>query len=137
VVERTLLIVKPDSVTARKTGDVLKRIEGAGFVIREMRMMRLTLKEASRFYDVHRGKPFYPSLVEFMTSGPCVPALLERENAISFLREFIGKTNPAEAASGSIRHDLGTDIQRNAVHASDGPDTAKREILFFFGLSAK
>lgn len=137
MVERTLLIVKPDSVAARKTGEILKRIEGTGFAIREMRMMRLTPKEAGLFYDVHRGKPFYPSLVEFMTSGPCVPVLLERENAISFLRDFIGKTNPAEAVAGSIRHDLGTDIQRNAVHASDGPDSANREILFFFGRSAE
>ena len=132
MVERTLMIVKPDAVRARKTGEILRRIEEAGFTIQEMRMVRLNEAEAKRFYEVHREKPFYLPLVEFMTSGPCVPVLLEKGNAILGLREFIGKTNPKEAASGTIRSDFGTDIQHNAVHASDGPDTAKREVAFFF-----
>jgi nucleoside-diphosphate kinase len=136
MVEQTLMIVKPDAVKASKTGEVLKRIEGAGFTIREMRMVRLTEAEARRFYEVHREKSFYQPLVEFMISGPCVPVLLERENAIAGLREFIGKTNPKEAALGTIRSDFGTNVQYNAVHASDGTDTAKREKAFFFGSSA-
>ncbi len=133
VVEQTLLIVKPDAVGAHKVGEVLNRLESAGFTIREMRMTRLTEDEARKLYEVHREKPFFLPLVEFMTSGPCLPVLLERENAIAYLREFIGKTNPVEAAPGTIRSDLGTDVQRNAVHASDGPQTARREIAFFFG----
>jgi nucleoside-diphosphate kinase len=132
MVEQTLMIVKPDAVRARRTGEILRRIEEAGFSIREMKMVRLTEEAARRFYDVHREKPFYLPLVEFMTSGPCVPVLIERENAILGLREFIGKTNPKEAAPGTIRSDFGTNVQYNAVHASDGPDTAKREKAFFF-----
>jgi len=132
MVEQTLMIVKPDAVKASKTGEVLKRIEVAGFTIREMRMVRLTEAEARRFYEIHREKPFFQPLVEFMISGACVPVLLERENAIAGLREFIGKTNPKEATPGTIRSDFGTNVQYNAVHASDGPDTAKREKAFFF-----
>lgn len=132
MVEQTLMIVKPDAVRARRTGEILRRIEEAGFSIRELKMVRLTEEAARRFYDVHREKPFYLPLVEFMTSGPCVPVLLERENAIAGLREFIGKTNPNEAAPGTIRSDFGTNVQYNAVHASDGTDTAKREKAFFF-----
>jgi nucleoside-diphosphate kinase len=132
MVELTLMIVKPDAVRARRTGEILRRVEEAGFSIREMKMVCLTEEAARQFYDVHREKPFYLPLVEFMTSGPCVPVLLERENAIAGLREFIGKTNPKEAAPGTIRSDFGTNVQYNAVHASDGPATAKREKAFFF-----
>ena len=132
MVEQTLMIIKPDAVRARRTGEILRRIEEAGFSIRELKMVRLTEEAARRFYDVHREKPFYLPLVEFMTSGSCVPVLLERENAIAGLREFIGKTNPNEAAPGTIRSDFGTNVQYNAVHASDGTDTAKREKAFFF-----
>lgn len=132
MVELTLMIVKPDAVRARRTGEILRRVEEAGFSIREMKMVRLTEEAARQFYDVHREKPFYLPLVEFMTSGPCVPVLLEREDAIAGLREFIGKTNPKEAAPGTIRSDFGTNVQYNAVHASDGPATAKREKAFFF-----
>ncbi len=132
MVELTLMIVKPDAVRARRTGEILRRVEEAGFSIREMKMVRLTEEAARQFYDIHREKPFYLPLVEFMTSGPCVPVLLERENAIAGLREFIGKTNPKEAAPGTIRSDFGKNVQYNAVHASDGPDTANREKAFFF-----
>jgi nucleoside-diphosphate kinase len=131
--ERTLMIVKPDAVAARHTGEIVARVEAAGFVVRAIRMTRLSPRQAESFYEVHRGRPFYPGLVEFMSSGPCVPMLLERDGAIDGLRAFIGVTDPAKAAPGTIRRDFGADVGRNAVHASDSPASAAIEIPFFFG----
>ena len=129
---RTLLMVKPDAVGRGLTGEILRQLEGEGFRVRALRMLRLKTDEAESFYAVHRERPFYGPLVAYMTSGPVVPVVLEKEDAVKALREFIGATNPAEARKGSIRSDLGIDVQRNAVHASDAPETAAREIAFFF-----
>jgi nucleoside-diphosphate kinase len=130
--ERTLSIVKPDAVAAGKAGAVLGRIEQAGFRIRALRMRRLTRAEAEGFYHVHRERPFFPSLCAFMSSGPCVTMVLERENAIAHLREIMGATDPAKAAAGTIRKDLASSIERNAIHGSDAKDTARFEISYFF-----
>ncbi len=131
--QRTLMIVKPDAVAAGHTGEIVARVEKAGFTIRALRMTRLTPHRAETFYEVHRGKPFYPGLVEFMSSGPCVPMVLEKDGAIEGLRTFIGATDPAKAAAGTIRKDFATDVGRNAVHASDSEASASVEIPFFFG----
>jgi nucleoside-diphosphate kinase len=130
--ERTLSIVKPDAVAAGKAGAVLARIEQAGFRILALRMRRLTRAEAEGFYHVHRERPFFPSLCAFMSSGPCVTMVLERENAIAHLREIMGATDPAKAAAGTIRKDLASSIERNAIHGSDAKDTARFEISYFF-----
>jgi len=132
-VEQALLIIKPDAVARNAIGDILKRLETEGFAIRELRMVHLTTARAEAFYAVHRGKPFYRGLVEFMTSGPVVPVVLEREQAVPHLRGFIGATDSTQAAAGTIRRAFGTDVQRNAVHASDSPENAVQEIDFFFG----
>lgn len=129
---RTLLMVKPDATERNLTGEILRRLEGGGFRIRGLRALRLRREEAESFYAVHRERPFYRDLVDYMTSGTVVPVVLEKENAVPSLRDFIGATNPAEAREGSIRKDFGLDIQRNAVHASDSPENARREIGFFF-----
>jgi nucleoside-diphosphate kinase len=131
--ERTLLIVKPDAVAKNAIGNILMRLEAEGFVIRELRMEQLTTEKAQAFYEVHKERPFYGELVEFMTSGPAVPTVLERDNAVAHLRQFIGETDSTKAAAGTIRAEFGTDIQCNAVHASDSPENAAREIDFFFG----
>ena len=131
--ERTLLIIKPDAVSRNAIGDILKRVEDKGFKIQQMRMTRFTREEATRFYAVHEGQPFFPGLIDFMSSGPVVPAALERDEAVSILREIIGVTDSAKAAEGTIRREFGTTVQRNAVHASDSPETAEDEIAFFFG----
>jgi nucleoside-diphosphate kinase len=130
--ERTLSIIKPDAVAAGHTGAILEQIEGAGLTIVGMRLLQLTEERAKTFYAVHKERPFYKSLVEFMTSGPVVVSALEAENAIARYRELMGATNPDEAADGSIRKRFATNIERNAVHGSDAPDTAKEEIAFFF-----
>lgn len=131
--EQTLLIIKPDATERHLYGHIIQRLENSRFEILAMKMVRLSQEEARQFYAVHEGKPFYDALVEFMTSGSVVPILLERENAISALRELAGATDPAKAACGTIRHDIGLDVQRNSVHASDAPETARKEIAFFFG----
>jgi len=132
-VERTLLIIKPDAVKAGNAGNILAMLEGAGgFTVKALRMEQLTTESAQKFYAVHRERPFYGELVEFMTSGPCIPMVLEKENAIDGLRAFIGATNPAEATAGSIRALYGSNIQNNAVHASDSPESATVEIPHFF-----
>lgn len=131
--ESTLAIIKPDVTSKNLVGEVLARLEEAGFVIKEMRMERLGEADARRFYEVHAERPFYDSLVEFMTSGPCVPMVLEREEAIAELRRVIGATDPDEAEEGTIRERYAESIERNAIHASDSPETAAREIEFFFG----
>jgi nucleoside-diphosphate kinase len=130
--ERTLSIVKPDAVAKGASGEILRRFEAAGLRIVGLKKVRLTEELARGFYAVHRERPFYESLVKFMTSGPVVVSVLEGEGAIARNRELMGPTNAAEAAPGTIRGDFGTDIERNAVHGSDGPQTARVEIAYFF-----
>ncbi|MFP6589575.1 MAG: nucleoside-diphosphate kinase [Candidatus Latescibacterota bacterium] len=131
--QRTLLIIKPDAVAKNAIGNILMRLEADGFVIRELRKVRLTQEKARQFYEVHKERPFYGELVEFMTSGPAVPTVLERDDAVAHLRQFIGETDSTKAAPGTIRAEFGTDVQCNAVHASDSPENAANEIEFFFG----
>jgi len=130
--ERTLSIIKPDGVAKGLIGEVLKRFENAGLKIVAMKMVRLSKKEAEGFYAVHRGKPFYESLTDFMSSGPCVVLILEGPKAIAKNRELMGATNPKEAGPGTIRKEFATDIERNTVHGSDGPETAAFEMGYFF-----
>jgi nucleoside-diphosphate kinase len=132
-VERTLGIVKPDAVGKNLIGKVVAHLEGAGFRVTQMRMQELSVEDARRFYEVHRERPFYDSLVAFMTSGPCVTLVLEREDAVAKLREVIGATDPAKAEEGTIRRLYAESVERNAIHASDSPENAVREIAFFFG----
>ena len=132
-VERTLSIIKPDAVAKNAIGQIYARFEAAGLRIVAARMMRLSRARAEAFYAVHKDRPFYSELVEFMTSGPCMAQVLEGEDAIAKNREVMGATNPAEAAPGTIRADFAVEVTENAVHGSDGPDTAKNEIEFFFG----
>ena len=128
----TLGIIKPDAVAGKKIGAILAHLQQAGFVPRAVRMVRLTQAEAGAFYAVHRGRPFYNDLVEFMTSGPCMPMALERDNAVAHLRTVIGATDPAEAAPGTIRKLFAESKGKNAIHASDSPENAAREVAFFF-----
>lgn len=129
---QTLAIIKPDAVAAQKAGLVLAHLEQAGFTVRALRMTHLTQAQAGEFYAVHRERPFYGELVEFMTSGPCMPIVLEADNAVLKLREVIGATDPAEAAEGTIRKLYAESKGRNAIHASDSDENAAREISFFF-----
>ena len=131
-VERTLAILKPDCVRKNLIGEVIRRIQEAGFHICAMKMVQLTQHEAEGFYAVHRERPFYTSLVEFMTSGPCIPMALERDDAVDHLRSVIGATDPAEAAAGTVRKLFAESKERNAIHASDSPENAAREVSFFF-----
>ncbi|HLB36308.1 MAG TPA: nucleoside-diphosphate kinase [Gemmatimonadales bacterium] len=128
----TLAIVKPDAVEAGKAGVILAHLEGAGFKLRAARLVRLTRPEAEAFYEVHRQRPFYSSLVAFMTSGACLPMVLEHADAVAHLRTVIGATDPAEAAEGTVRRLYAESKERNAIHASDSPDNARREVGFFF-----
>ncbi len=130
--EQTLAIIKPDGTAARLVGEVIRRIEDEGLAIAAMRMELLSERKAEGFYYVHRQKPFFRSLIGFMTSGPVVLMVLEGENAISRWRTLMGATDPRKAAPGTIRRDLATDIERNVVHGSDGPDSAVYEIHYFF-----
>lgn len=132
-VERTLAIIKPDAVGKNLIGKILAHLEEAGFEVREMEMRRLAEAEARSFYEVHAERPFYGSLVAFMTSGPCVPMVLEGEDAVAKLRETIGATDPARAEEGTVRRKWAESVERNAIHASDSPENAAREIDFFFG----
>jgi nucleoside-diphosphate kinase len=129
---RTLAIVKPDDVGSMKAGKILAHLEEAGFTIKAAKMTRLTDAQAGRFYEVHQERPFYGSLVSFMTSGPCIPLVLEADGAVLRLRETIGATDPAEAASGTVRALFAENKERNAIHASDSDENAAREISFFF-----
>jgi nucleoside-diphosphate kinase len=131
-IERTLAILKPDAVSRGVAGEILSLIERNEFRIRGMKMLRLSRTAAEGFYDVHRGKPFFPGLIEFMTEGPVVVLALEREDAIEKWREVMGATNPADAAEGTIRRRFGTAVDRNCVHGSDAPATARAEIAWFF-----
>jgi nucleoside-diphosphate kinase len=128
----TLAIVKPDAVARGLAGAILAQLEEQGFRIRALRMMRLTERQAKAFYAVHRERPFFPSLVAFMTSGPVVPVLLERDGAVARLREVIGATDPAEAAPGTVRARFAESKERNAIHASDSVENAALEAAFFF-----
>jgi nucleoside-diphosphate kinase len=130
--EKTFSIIKPDAVKAGNAGAILSRIEKAGFRIVGLRMRNLTEKEAQGFYYVHKARPFFGELVTFMSSGPCVTMVLERENAILGLRDLMGATNPANAAAGTIRKDFAASIEANAIHGSDAPETAAFEISYFF-----
>jgi nucleoside-diphosphate kinase len=130
--ERTLSIIKPDATRRNLTGQINARLEAAGLRIVAQRRMRLSRGQAEAFYAVHRERPFYASLCEFMTSGPVVAQVLEGENAIETNREVMGATDPAKAAPGTIRKDFAESIEANSVHGSDSPDTAAREIAFFF-----
>jgi nucleoside-diphosphate kinase len=132
VKERTFSIIKPDAVKARQAGEILSRLEKAGFDVVAMRLRRLTRSEAEGFYHVHRERPFFGSLTEFMTSGPCITLVLEREDAVARLREIMGATDPAKAAPGTIRRDLASSIEANCIHGSDAAETAKFEISYFF-----
>ena len=130
--ERTFSIIKPDAVAAGHTGEILATIEMEGFKIVALRMTRLSRLQAEAFYAVHRERPFYASLVRFMTEGPIVAVALEREDAIAKLREIMGATNPASAMEGTIRRRYAESIERNCIHGSDGPDTAEQELAYFF-----
>jgi len=132
VTERTLCIIKPDAVAAHQVGQILARLEGAGFEVVALRMCRLSPADAEGFYHVHRERPFFKSLVDFMASGPCVPMVLEAENAIAKLREIMGATDPAKAAAGTIRKDFASSIEANRIHGSDAAETARFEIGYFF-----
>ena len=129
---RTLAIIKPDAVDNGYTGKIIDRIISAGFKIRAARLMHLSREQAESFYAVHRGRPFYNDLVDFMTSGPCMPMVLEHEDAVNAFRELIGATNPAKANEGTIRKDFAESVQNNAVHGSDSDKTAQKEIAFFY-----
>jgi nucleoside-diphosphate kinase len=130
--ERTLAIIKPDAVAAGHTGPIIQRIEAEGFQIRAMRLVRLTRPDAEGFYAVHRERPFFGQLVDFMASGPAVVLALEAPEAIRQWRTAMGATNPEKAESGTIRKDFGTSIERNATHGSDAAETAAFEIGYFF-----
>lgn len=131
-VERTLSIIKPDAVAKNVIGEIYRRFESAGLKIVAARMLRLSRERAEAFYDVHRERPFFGDLVEFMISGPVMIQVLEGEDAVLRNRELMGATNPAEAAPGTIRADFAETIDANAVHGSDAPETAARELSFFF-----
>ncbi len=131
--ERTLAIVKPDAVARHTIGEILARAERGGLRMAAGKFLRLTRDDAARFYIVHKERPFYGSLCEFMSSGPVFVSVLEGENAIAAWREIMGATDPAKAAPGTVRRDFGTNVERNATHGSDAQDTARWEIGFFFG----
>src|SRR5690349_11220475 len=133
--ERTLGIIKPDSVAAGHTGSILTIIEQNGFRIIGMKMRRLSQREAETFYEIHKARPFFPGLVRFMTEGPVLLLALEREDAVSKWRTVMGATNPVNAADGTIRKRFAENIERNSVHGSDAIETAAQELPFFFSLS--
>ena len=128
----TLAIIKPDAVARGLAGKIVAHLEGAGFVVRAARLIKLSTAQAEAFYEVHRERPFYRSLVTFMTSGPALALALERDDAVARLREVIGATDPAEAKPGTVRKLYAESKERNAIHASDAPETAAREVAFFF-----
>ncbi len=130
--ERTFAIIKPDAVESRKAGQILARIEAAGFTVRAMRLHHLSKKEAEGFYAVHHERPFFGGLTDFMSSGPCVLLALEAPDAIKKWRGTMGATDPAKADAGTLRKDFGSNIERNATHGSDAPETAAFELGYFF-----
>ena len=130
--ERTFAIIKPDAVQRRLAGQILARIEDAGFTIRAMRLQHLTKREAEGFYAVHRERPFFGGLTDFMSSGPCIVIALDAPDAIGKWRTLMGATDPANADAGTLRKDFGSSIERNATHGSDAPETAAFELGYFF-----
>jgi nucleoside-diphosphate kinase len=132
MIERTFSIIKPDAVSKRMTGQILRRLEYEGFKIVALKMIHITQAQAEGFYAVHEARPFFASLTRFMTEGPIVPMVLERENAVAFLREVMGATDPAKAVEGTIRRTHGESIERNCIHGSDAAETARFEIGYFF-----
>ncbi|HVK77898.1 MAG TPA: nucleoside-diphosphate kinase [Kofleriaceae bacterium] len=134
-IERTFSIIKPDAVAKNNIGGIIQKFEEGGLRVIAARLTRLTEAQAKAFYAVHKERPFYNDLVKFMTEGPVVVQVLEGENAIARNREIMGATNPEKADAGTIRKLFGTNIERNAVHGSDAPETAKEEIAFFFAAS--
>ncbi len=130
--DTTLAILKPDTVEAGNVGKVLAHLQQQGFTIRGIKLLRLTEAQARAFYEVHKERPFYGSLVEFMTSGPVMPIALERENAVAHLRQVMGATDVSKAEEGTVRKLFGTSIERNAIHGSDSPENAAIELSFFF-----
>jgi nucleoside-diphosphate kinase len=130
--ERTLAIIKPDAVAKGAAGQIFARIEKAGFTVIAARMIRMSEEDAAGFYAVHRARPFFKSLCTFMTQGPCIPMVLEADNAIQRWRDLMGATDPAKSAAGTIRKDFAESIEANAVHGSDAPQTAAFEIPYFF-----
>jgi nucleoside-diphosphate kinase len=132
VSEQTLAIIKPDAVSRGLTGKILARLEEHGFKVRALKLVSLSKRAAQAFYQVHAQRPFYDSLTSYMSSGPIVPILLERDHAIQTLRDLMGATDPQQAAPGTIRREYGENIERNAIHGSDAPETAAVEIPFFF-----
>ena len=129
---RTLTIIKPDAFGAGKAGKIIAHLEGAGFRVVAARVLHLTQAQAEAFYAVHRERPFFGSLTKFMTSGPCMPMILERADAVAALRKTIGATDPAEAEAGTVRKLFAESKERNAIHASDSDENAEREARFFF-----
>ena len=132
--ERTLSIIKPDGVSRNLIGEIIRRLEEAGIEIVAMKMITMTKEEAKGFYKVHEGKPFYESVTDFMSSGPCVAMVLEGKDVISRYRKLMGATNYEEAEDGTIRREFATDIEKNVVHGSDSEETAKFEINYFFNV---
>jgi nucleoside-diphosphate kinase len=132
---RTLTIIKPDAFGAGKTGKIIAHLEAQGFAVRAARVMHLTKEQAGEFYAVHRERPFFGSLTTFMTSGPCMPMVLEKPNAVAALRQAIGATDPREAEEGTVRKLYAESKERNAIHASDSDENAEREVAFFFAES--
>ena len=130
--QQTLAIIKPDAVKRRLAGKILQRIEDAGFSVRAMRRFHLSKQQAEGFYDVHRSRPFFASLTEFMSSGPCIVVVLEADDAIKKWRTLMGATDPAKADAGTLRKEFAESIERNATHGSDAPETAAYEIGYFF-----
>jgi nucleoside-diphosphate kinase len=129
---KTLAIIKPDAVNDNHIGEIIAMINKAGFKIKALKMIKLSEDAAKAFYEIHKEKPFYGELVEYMTSGPCLPIALEKENAVEDYRKLIGATNPANAAEGTVRKLYAKSVQFNAVHGSDSDENAAREIAFFF-----
>ena len=130
--QRTLAIIKPDAVAASAAGRIISKIEQGGFTILAAKLIHMSFDDAAGFYAVHRERPFFKSLCTFMTQGPCIPMVLEAENAIQRWRDLMGATDPAKAAAGTIRKDFAASIEANAVHGSDAPETAAVEISYFF-----
>jgi nucleoside-diphosphate kinase len=130
--EKTFLLIKPDAVKKNLIGEILKRTEDAGFKLMDLKMAKFSLPQAKRFYQVHKGKPFFEQLVRFVSSGKVVAVLLSRRNAVKKLRELVGATDPKKARRGTIRHDLATNVTKNAVHASDSAPNFRFESKFFF-----
>ena len=126
------MIIKPDAVAKNAVGEIIRRVESEGFAVRELRMMKFTREAAEEFYGVHSDKPFFPELIQWICSGAVVPMVLERDDAVARLRRFIGETDSTKAAVGTIRADFGTNIQNNAVHASDSVENATSEIALIF-----